>query len=383
MKKTLTLVMLALIAGTTTGQEPNKRLQRLENYLNESGSYNIVHSQSATQKGTIVHSWNTYFQQMTLEEPLFNEDMSEAEREEIAASYDDINAARRWKSAEMVDSVRLTFAHLAAEASESYCYEYHKGNIDTIKYTWVYRADGDTRLSPSPRFKEWWEIGNARELVNFSYDKGYDSSDKAIVEKASYNHNLVLQSNITPDKMQTFDIEAFETHINPALNAFKKLKGAKAYPVYWRHDEGFEDDVKPNEGLIRREVRYGRPTYGLVTGTHYFIPLSREKEAEALYKQLIDQAYDYVNNHPEQLYTYKFTSRFSMYNLEDVVVGRRYKDNDDDYYISCMRDNDGYHILAITSKGDRWIPRDWQKLKSYINGEKTYRKGLEPKGKKE
>jgi hypothetical protein len=219
--------------------------------------------------------------------------------------------------------------------------------------------------------------------VNFSYDKGYDSSDKAIVEKASYNHNLVLQSNITPDKMQTFDIEAFETHINPALKAFKKLKGAKAYPVYWRHDEGFEDDVKPNEGLIRREVRFGRPTYGLVTGTHYFIPLSQGKEAEALYKQLIDQAYDYVNNHPEQLYTYKFTSRFSMYNLEDVVVGRRYKDNDDDYYISCMRDNDGYHILAITSKGDRWIPRDWQKLKSYINGEKTYRKGLEPKGKKE
>ena len=92
MKKTLTLVMLALIAGTTTGQEPNKRLQRLENYLNECGSYNIVHRQHTTKMGTIVHTWNTYFQQMTLEEPLFNEDMSEAEREKIAASYDYINA---------------------------------------------------------------------------------------------------------------------------------------------------------------------------------------------------------------------------------------------------------------------------------------------------
>jgi len=39
-----------------------------------------------------------------------------------------------------------------------------------------------------------------------------------------------------------------------------------------------------------------------------------------------------------------------------------------------MFDEDGYHILFLRNKGDRWIPKDWPKLKSYINGEMVYRK---------
>jgi hypothetical protein len=82
-------------------------------------------------------------------------------------------------------------------------------------------------------------------------------------------------------------------------------------------------------------------------------------------------AYDYLNNHPEQPYRYKFTSRFSYINLEDVVEGINYGADDDEYFLSCMRDDDGFHILSLRNKGDRWIPKDWQNLKSYINGEKV------------
>ena len=39
--------------------------------------------------------------------------------------------------------------------------------------------------------------------------------------------------------------------------------------------------------------------------------------------------------------------------------------------MSFMVTQDGFHILTITRKGERWIPREWWKLKSYINGEKT------------
>ena len=85
----------------------------------------------------------------------------------------------------------------------------------------------------------------------------------------------------------------------------------------------------------------------------------------------------------EQPYEYKFTSHFSYINLEDIVEGIGYNKGDDDYYLSCMRDEDGYHILSITSKGDRWVPRDWQRLKSYINGEKVFLKGMKPKEKEE
>jgi hypothetical protein len=35
---------------------------------------------------------------------------------------------------------------------------------------------------------------------------------------------------------------------------------------------------------------------------------------------------------------------------------------------------DGLHILSITSKGEGWMPKEWQKLKRWVNGKATYRK---------
>ena len=107
--------------------------------------------------------------------------------------------------------------------------------------------------------------------------------------------------------------------------------------------------------------------------TKWFKIVNKE-EAEALYKQLVSLAYDYINAHPEQPYRYRFTSRFSYINLVDVVEGVNYGDDDEAYFLSCMFDEDGYHILSLRNKGDRWIPKDWPKLKSYINGEKVYLK---------
>jgi hypothetical protein len=37
--------------------------------------------------------------------------------------------------------------------------------------------------------------------------------------------------------------------------------------------------------------------------------------------------------------------------------------------------NDGLHILSISNKGEGWMPTEWQKLKSWINGKKVYLKG--------
>jgi hypothetical protein len=38
---------------------------------------------------------------------------------------------------------------------------------------------------------------------------------------------------------------------------------------------------------------------------------------------------------------------------------------------------DGLHILSITSKGEGWMPVEWEKLKSWINGKKEYLEGIE------
>ena len=348
--------------------------------MKKESSVRISHRQlNCTGRG-IEHQWYTWFNEVTSKTPRFNfdEKINEATRQHLIESYDSINTARHQRVVTMLDSIRLTFALLGKDASESYAYEYHKADVDTIKYTLTFREEGDTLLFPPHSFANRWELVSAREIANFDYSRGYDNWQEGNVEKGQYTHLYSIPNGITWDDMKTFDIKAFEAEIEPVMKSFKNMKGAKIYPVYWRHDDGFKDDIGEDGGLIQMTEAFGRQSFGMVTGTHYFVPINQKEEAEALYKQLVSLAYDYINAHPEQPYRYKFTSRFSYINLEDIVEGVGYNEGDDDYFLSCMRDEDGYHILSITSKGDRWVPRDWPKIKSYINGEKVYLKGMKP-----
>jgi hypothetical protein len=54
-------------------------------------------------------------------------------------------------------------------------------------------------------------------------------------------------------------------------------------------------------------------------------------------------------------------------------------DDEDDinstkYNLRCYQDEDGLHILSITTKGVLWIPMGFQKMKSWVNGKATFRK---------
>ena len=377
MKKILSIILMAAITTAAYSQKPNERLVRLEEFLKKESSVRISHKQLNCSGRGIEHQWYTWFNEVTSKTPRFNfdEKISEAARQHLIESYDSINAARHQRVVTMLDSIRLTFALLGKDASESYTYEYHKADIDTIKYTLAFREEGDTLLFPPAAFTYRWELVNAREIASFDYSRGYDNWQEGNVEKGQYTHLYSIPNGITWDDMKPFDIEAFETQIEPVLKSFRKLKGAKAYPVYWRHDEGFTDDIGEDGGLIQMTQSYSnKSSFGLTTGTHLFIPATHKEEAEALYKQLVSLAYDYINAHPEQPYRYRFTSRFSYINLVDVVEGVNYGDDDEAYFLSCMFDEDGYHILSLRNKGDRWIPKDWPKLKSYINGEMVYRK---------
>ena len=45
------------------------------------------------------------------------------------------------------------------------------------------------------------------------------------------------------------------------------------------------------------------------------------------------------------------------------------------YFLHFYQMEDGLHILSITSTGEGWMPKEWHKLKSWINGKKEYLKG--------
>ncbi|MBQ4392821.1 MAG: hypothetical protein II826_06920 [Prevotella sp.] len=383
MKKIFTVVLLASVAIAARSQQSNPQLRQLEQFIQEQG-YAVSHTQSTGTERGIAHQWSALLSAYIIHpQSAIDSTMSEAALRRIVHQYDSINHLRRQRLTQVLDSIRTTFARLGKDASESYLYEYHKGGTDTIKYSLAFRRD-DGALR-TYRYNNSVYFNNAGEVALFDYTRRDDSDGWGATDWGYYSHLYTIGNDISWDDMQPFDHAAFEALIAPALKAAKKLKGAKAYPVYWRHDEGFNDDVGPNGNLVGKTVRqsdYGPNShYGLTTGTLYFIPIQHEAEAKALYRQIDSLAHSYVDSHPEQYYTYTFSSDFRYGNLRDMLRGQDMK-GDASYDLKALADDTGFYILSINTKGELWIPRDWPRLKSYINGEMVYQKSMKPKEKK-
>lgn len=351
MKKIFVLIFLTAFAGTAFSQqfpkEPNKQLRQLAEYLEQKG-YTIQHQQSTMWGNGVTQAWN----------------------------LDLIPGSKRGETVQ--DSICNTFRSLNKVASEFYHYEYHMEKTDSIKYSVSFcrnanKQDPEYVDTCKQQEKIYYEVASYSKYGGCSY----------------FHHAFSTPTGIDYENMLPLDTTALKAQIQPVIDSFMALKGAKKYPVYWRHDEGFDDEV--NKGLVFQTIHCGideMKQKGLAIGTHYFIPLKYKEEVETLYKQFDSKIYNYVNNHPEQKYKYNFTNHFPGVwtgNPINILYGEcddgRIREDDEDgeeYCLSCLRFIDGYHILSIKVKGTLWIPYEWYKLKSWINGKSEYLRGMKP-----
>lgn len=362
-----------MLATTALGQNP--RLKQLEDCLQKQG-YEIGYSQGSLGGGrSITRNWTIGFGARG----------QEITNRLVYRVPDSIVALRRQQLAKAIDSIRAAFTDLSKEEVETHLYESHKDCADTIEYSVGFFV-GRKNLQPSNTNNRVF-FHNAKDQASFSYHKNCDDWDVG-----NYMHSY---ESDTVFSLRSFDSPAFEAHIQPAFAVLKSLKGAATYPVYWRHDKEYKDSLAGGRIHMILGNDYGSHA-GLVTGSHYFIPAQYKAEANALYQQLDSLTFDYVNRHPEQLHRYS-TSSALPYTTSDYttyteassnsrqnfpsakLLGHSYGYNsdDDNYYFFFYLMEDGLHILSITSKGEGWMPVEWQKLKSWINGKKEYLKGVE------
>ena len=334
MNRRYTFLFLAALATSAFGQvKVNPRLSQLEDFLRQQ-PHGVGFSQRNLGSDYITHRW--YAQLHTI---------SQREMEDA------------------IDSIRIVFANIRKEATESYMYEYHKDCADTIHYSLVSRYD------------------NAHEFAKFIFDKSC-----SLGPFAYYDHHYEEPHGISEEEMKPFDITAFEAHIQPALEPLMKLQGAKAYPVYWQHDKGYKNEFRSYSLLYGQRIEDIWPA-GVTTGTYYFIPA--QHKAEPIVDRLDSLAHDYVNHHPEQPYIYdhipiilRIDNRYGsiyhdvFYHVHDMVESDsdELDDNSTKYNLRCYQDDDGLHILSLTTKGLLWIPKGFQKMERWVNGKATYRK---------
>jgi len=354
MKKILTTMLLAAITIVVQGQQPNPHLTQLEDFLQKK-DFRISYEQTNGNGGNTVHTL-----------------------------YISSRPRPRYME-EAMDSIRATFSRLGKKASESYMYEYHQKDIDTIKYSLTFRGEEDTIKSSLQGNPVW--VGNAREAANVDYFRQPRAQGR-FWEACSIVHSYSIPTGIKNDDLRCFDTVAFKAHIQPVFDKIKNLKGAKVYPTHWQHDRN-NFNPKDFPDFWYTIGSNGKKIYpsGFKTGTHYFIPSQYKEEAKALYRQLNSLIHDYVNSHPEQYYDFNYRpsiSRDSLVISIDPIFSGCVGRNSDIFQIYCDTDDDGNsHFFILNNEGSGKAPKEWLILKSYINGKKVYIKGKEPKKGKE
>lgn len=365
------LFIITLLCFCGAGAQPNARLQELERTLKEQG-FGLSHIQRSSRG--IEQRWTSGLHMPSGTPQISKEliqNMSADELRSFKQKIDSMESARKQRTAEAIDLIRSTFSTLAAEASESYMYEVHNKECDTIRLSMAWR-DGDHALS-SWRGDGGMHYSNAREAVSFSYHRppGQDWSS------GYYSHVYTAPYPEPMGDIKSFDGKAFQSLISPCLKRALKLKGAKKYPVYWRHDEGYKED--PHELIYKvtmmRDYADNKHT-GLTTGDLYFIPKTFDQEANELLVTLDSLSHAYVETYYDQDYSYHYHPRFSYNNNVTIVEGGNWPDKkpvDMNYHLCIYMDDDGFYFLYATTEGEIWMPRDYPKLKSWINGQRTYR----------
>lgn len=362
----LTIVVIALCTGASA--QVSTKFTELEHYMQEHGlpvSYEQRNVGEGIEHVRSASFWITHLRVTGLEKEAGSQH-----------ALDSIDAMRNKPLLMALDSIRRTFSALAAVASESYMYEYHKEERDTIEYSIAFvREDGDSVLS--------WKNNNAvvfrnmREVGRLHYHNSIHPT--GTYGTAHYWHTYYEHNPLTWEQLKDFDTGTFFQLIQPLFKKVLKEKGVKSYPIYWRHDEGYQDGLSGN-------LQYKMTWYhddgeenkhtGETTGTHYLIPKEKETLALKLLHSLDSVSFAYVNAHPEQLYRYRRCDRYNTGSWATMVSGSVHKRNKDrDYELNVFLDEQGFHLVSITTLGELWVPRDWQSLKSWINGQGTFLKG--------
>ncbi len=367
MKKYILTAILAAFCLTCSAQ-PNAKFLELDNYLKELGIFSfysqcnygegIRHEVSATLSVDNLISSTT------------------ASNDELRKTVEEQQFKRNRPHLMALDSIRRAFSVLSSQASESYLYEFHKGDRDTIEYSIAFAKENNDSIQ-TDKHRNAMAFRNVREVGRFHYHKYISTgSIKGTIGSGRYAHWHYEDNPLSWKELKPFDGEAFQQVIKPLFKRALKTKGVKSYPIYWRHDEGYNDDT---EGDIMTKAKWvvedseeNKP-FGLTTGTHYVFPKEQEALALEVLHDLDSIAFAYVNAHPEQLYSYhKYTKYYtgSWSTLLEGSVYRRYKEQV--YELHSFLDDDGFHIVSITTIGNMWMPKDWKRLKSWTNGKRVY-----------
>lgn len=295
-------------------------------------------------------------------------------------SKEKTNRENKKKTDRIMNILRQEVDKLMPLAEESYHFESHKKTGDTITYSLClkYSDDDDDEIKKEiAPYNGQYYFGDAIETLSLEYyaqPNNGCSKHKSAWGALNYFRNEQLPSGET----LPFDWEAYHALILPLLNQ----DGVIAREFRWAQDNDPEYGKKLNidyRGRYQVHSANGKTTEGEATGIIYTIPYDKQDLAIALLDSINSITERFLDEHREQNYSYLYGESFKHYKkgFKGDNYCHMFSTMIDGELVSCRKveianNEDGHHILVFKARGAVWVPREYSKLKSMINGVKEY-----------
>lgn len=279
------------------------------------------------------------------------------------------------------DALRRTCQQLTDEAKESYSWEYHRGGVDSVRYTIALGeyVNGDT-MQTYRRNRDVYYY-NAPEIITFGYDPipGSDVSPWRHKGYATFRYEYTPDSvGKKPKELAPFDKEAYTRLLQPIL----KQKGVTCRQFYVYHDSTYtieKKDWNNADFVFRQNTISPRQPKSETWGTVY--TLRSSAMADSVLSQIKQVTWAYLDEHPGMDFDFNAYSDYGPRALETLFSHFDYKRVPFSYSV-CIHRNPipgsrtdwEFHIVILESKGDKMVPMEWQILKSWKNGKAVYDK---------
>lgn len=269
--------------------------------------------------------------------------------------------------------VRHILDSLMQTSEESYHFENHNHNSDTINYSICLKSNKSRKQS-----EEDWEFPDTTETITFSlHSKEIEIGKKIYFEIL---HKRIEYADCSKEKY--FDLKAYKNAILPVLNH----KDIKTWDFTWQVDKDHSDKNKESWNYNYKNMN------GIRKGTMFFIPFKDELLADSIMEKVSKATEDYLAKNGNQLYHYRYNDKDEIiycqknkrYKTFAHVLGATIMDSNGMAYfnLNFSTTEDGYYITLSEEKGNiPGRPKEWTILKSYNNGKKEYIKGYSKKKK--
>ena len=270
--------------------------------------------------------------------------------------------------------IRNTCKALTDNAIESYSWEYHRGGVDSVRYTIAIGEyqNGDTMtIYHNQRDVQYY---NAPELLSFYYntDPHNDGNPWRGKGYGYFRYEYTPDSVFMPKKdIVPFDKEAYTKAILPIL----KQEGITSRQFYVYHDSTFtivRKDRKEDDFVLREQTDEPKQTKSETRGTVY--TLHSGAQANAVLAQIVKATWDYLDNATNAWFSFHPYNDFGNRRLNELFESKYLTRIPSFFHIYLHRFGEEYNIIIVEGQGDMMVPAEWAVMKSWKNGKATYDK---------